>query len=59
MRSFFEDVESAALSPNTAYSPAYKKFRCSSAVASPVRFAYSSPASPVDQLKGAQFGSHV
>ncbi|KAL3618365.1 hypothetical protein CASFOL_038686 [Castilleja foliolosa] len=50
-RSFFEDVESAALSPSTAYAPAYKKFRCSSAVASAVRFAYSSPVSPVDQLK--------
>ncbi|KAL3639699.1 hypothetical protein CASFOL_014667 [Castilleja foliolosa] len=52
-RSFFEDVESAASSPNTASSPAFKKFRHSSSVASPVRFAYSpsAPPSPVDQLK--------
>ncbi|KAK6127978.1 hypothetical protein DH2020_038280 [Rehmannia glutinosa] len=51
-RSFFEDVEPAASSPNSASPPVYKKFRCSSAT-SPVRFTYSPPVhpSPVDQLK--------
>ncbi|KAK6124885.1 hypothetical protein DH2020_041371 [Rehmannia glutinosa] len=51
-RSFFEDIDAAASSPNSASPPAYKKFRCSSST-SPVRFTYSPPvqSSPVDQLK--------
>lgn len=45
-RSFFEDLESAAVSSSP---PSYKKFRCSS----PGRFTYSPPVqpNPVNQLK--------
>ncbi|KAK6148987.1 hypothetical protein DH2020_016512 [Rehmannia glutinosa] len=51
-RSFFEDIDAAASSPNSASPPVYKKFRCSSST-SPVRFTYSPPvqSSSVDQLK--------
>ncbi|KAL6563175.1 hypothetical protein OROHE_005762 [Orobanche hederae] len=51
-RSFFEDVEPAASSPNSVSPQIYKKLRCSSG-SSPIRFTYSPPVhpSPVDQLK--------
>ncbi|XP_057772816.1 uncharacterized protein LOC130992270 [Salvia miltiorrhiza] len=51
-RSFFEDIDATASSPDSASPPAYKKFRCSSST-SPVRFTYSPPVqtSSVDQLK--------
>lgn len=51
-RSFFEDIDAAAMSPASASPPVYKKLRCSSST-SPVRFTYSPPVQtgPVDQLK--------
>ncbi|GFP92022.1 hypothetical protein PHJA_001346300 [Phtheirospermum japonicum] len=48
-RSFFEDIDAAATSPESASPPSYKKFRCSS----PARFTYSPSvrSALVDQLR--------